>query len=78
MRTDIIQLHQKIIDTLKSMFLNNTCISISELANEVNCDQRTIRRHLIIAEIDGLGHFADKDNKIYCNLQVETTRYIIS
>lgn len=78
MRTDIIQLHQKIIDTLKSMFLDNTCITISELANQVDCDQRTIRRHLIIAEIDGLGYFADNGNKIYCNLQVETTRYTIS
>lgn len=78
MMADIVQLHQKIIDTLKSMFINNACISVSKLADKVGSDQRTIQRHLIIAEIDGLGYFADKDNKIYCNLQVETTRYIIS
>ena len=78
MRTDIVQLHQKIIDTLKLMFVNDTCISISKLANKVSCDQRTVRRHLAIAEIDGLGYFADNSNKIYCNLQIETTRYTIT
>ena len=78
MRTDIVQLHREIIDTLKSMFINDTCISVSKLADKVGSDQRTIQRHLTIAEIDGLGYFADNGNKIYCNLQVETTRYTIS
>ncbi len=78
MMTDIVQVHQKIIDALKLMFINDTCILISKLAKKVNCDQRTVRRHLVVAEIDGLGYFADNSNKIYCNLQVETTRYTIT
>ena len=78
MRADFVQLHREIIDTLKSMFINDTCISVSKLAGKVGSDQRTIQRHLMIAEIDGLGYFVDKGNKIYCNLQVDTTRYIIS
>lgn len=62
----IVQTHLKIMNILNRIFLKDTCVSISKLANLTGADPRTIKKHLLLAEINEHGYFADEDKKIYC------------
>lgn len=71
MSKDIIQVHREIISILKNKFVKNVCVLIIDIAKEVKMDKRTVRRHLKIAEIDGVGYFGDSDKNIFCESNTE-------
>ena len=62
----MVDTHLKIMNALNQIFIKNTCVSIGKLAREIGADQRTVKKHLLLAEISGHGYFADEDKKIYC------------
>lgn len=60
--------HEKIVSKLMEMAAegDSGCFSISKLAIELGMDQRTIRAHLKIIEMDHGGIFTDPDEKQFC------------
>ena len=42
------------------------CFPVSKIATELGMDQRTVRAHLKIIEVDNAGVFADPDEKEFC------------
>jgi len=60
--------HQKIVNKLMEMAAegDSGCFSISRLAIELGMDQRTVRAHLKIIEMDHGGIFTDPDEKQFC------------
>ena len=60
--------HEKIVNKLMEMSAEGEsgCFSISRLAIELGMDQRTVRAHLKIIEMDHGGIFTDPDEKQFC------------
>lgn len=60
--------HEKIVNKLMEMSADGDggCFSISRLAVELGMDQRTVRAHLKIIEMDHGGIFTDPDEKQFC------------
>ena len=42
------------------------CFSVTKLAAELGMDQRTVRDHLKILELDNFGVFVDPDGREFC------------
>ena len=42
------------------------CISVNKIASELGMDQRTVRAHLKIIEVNHAGVFADTEEKQFC------------
>ena len=60
--------HEKIVNKLMEMSAEGEsgCFSISRLAIELGMDQRTVKAHLKIIEMDHGGIFTDPDEKQFC------------
>lgn len=60
--------HQKIVGKLTELChdTNYACFSVPKLAAELGMDQRTVRAHLKIIEIDNAGVFLDPEEREFC------------
>jgi DNA-binding transcriptional ArsR family regulator len=60
--------HQQIRDKLLDMAKESSCgcFHVSKIAAELGMDQRTVRAHLKILEIDRAGIFLDAEAKEFC------------
>ena len=60
--------HQRIVSKLMEMAqeCNCGCFPVPKIATELGMDQRTVRAHLRIIEIDNGGVFLDPDEKQFC------------
>jgi len=60
--------HQQIRDMLIQMAKNSNsaCFHVSKIAAELGWDQRTVRAHLKVIEIDKAGAFLDPEEKQFC------------
>ena len=65
---DYIARHQQIRSKLLQMSKdsNCACFHVSKIAAELGMDQRTVRAHLKILEIDKAGVFLDAEEKEFC------------
>lgn len=54
----------KLIDIAQST--GRGCVNVSELANRLGVDIRTVRAHLEIMEVDSAGVFVDSSKKQFC------------
>ena len=60
--------HQRIRNSLLQMVKESKCgcFRVSEIATALGMDQRTVRAHLKILEIDNAGIFLDHKEKEFC------------
>jgi predicted transcriptional regulator len=60
--------HEKIVNKLIQLAeeCGQGCFPVSKLANELGMDQRTVKSHLRIIEMDNAGVFVDPDEKQFC------------
>ncbi|MFC1927993.1 hypothetical protein ACFLWC_07775 [Chloroflexota bacterium] len=58
------QIWNKLIETAEKS--NRGCIEVSKIAAELKMDQRTVRAHLRIIEVDNAGVFIDPEGKQFC------------
>ncbi len=60
--------HERIRNKLAEMAreCNCGCFPVRKIATELGMDQRTVRAHLKIMEIDDFGGFLDGDGKEFC------------
>lgn len=60
--------HERIVDKLMEMAqeCNCGCFPVPKIATALGMDQRTVRAHLRIIEIDSGGVFLDSDEKQFC------------
>ena len=65
---DYIARHEQIWNKLIEMAEQSErgCIKVSKIATELGMDQRTVRAHLKIIEVDNAGVFVDSDEKEFC------------
>ena len=65
---DYVTRHQQIRDRLVQMVKESNCgcFHVSKIAAELGMDQRTVRAHLKISEIDKAGVFVDAEKKEFC------------
>jgi DNA-binding transcriptional ArsR family regulator len=63
-----VERHQQIRDRLIQMVKESKrgCFHVSEIATALGMDQRTVRAHLKILEIDNAGIFLDHKEKEFC------------
>ena len=65
---DYLAKHKRIRDKLIDI-INSTgrgCVDVSQLAQQVGMDIRTVRSHLEIMELDSAGVFVDSAQKQFC------------
>lgn len=67
-KRDYVVRHERIRSKLMEMAqkCGSGCLSISKVAAELGMDQRTVRAHLKILEMDHVGVFADSEEKQFC------------
>ena len=65
---EYISKHQQILEKLVQLTKESCggCIAVAKLASELGMDQRTVRAHLKLLEVDRGGVFADIDGKEFC------------
>ena len=65
---DYITKHEHIRNKLMEMIKEDGygCFSVSKIAVKLGMDQRTVRAHLKILEVDNAGVFADSEEKEFC------------
>jgi len=65
---DYIATHKQIRDKLLEMANVSPfgCVAVTKIASELGMDQRTVRAHLKIVEIDNAGVFMDPEEKEFC------------
>lgn len=65
---DYVVRHKKIRDRLESEMkkCDCGCISVPGIAAALKMDERTVRSHLKIMEMDKVGAFLDPDGKAFC------------
>lgn len=65
---DYIARHEKIIRELTEMTKesDSACFSVAKIAARLGMDQRTVRAHLKIIEVDNVGVFVDPEQKEFC------------
>jgi len=63
--------HERIVNKLKELVAHHeyACIPVSMLAKQLKTDERTVRAHLRIMQIHGLGVFNDPREKEFCTLE---------
>jgi DNA-binding MarR family transcriptional regulator len=63
-----ISTHMKIKKALLEMIEKNNraCIDVTRLASHLGIDQRTVKSHLKIMEVDEVGVFMDPGEKQFC------------
>lgn len=65
---DYVTKHEQIRNKLTEMIKEGGygCFPVSKIAVELGMDQRTVRAHLKILEVDNAGVFADPEEKEFC------------
>lgn len=65
---DYIDRHEQIKNKLMEMVRKSgyACFTVSEVAAELGMDQRTVKSHLQILEMDNGGVFIDPERKEFC------------
>ncbi len=65
---DYIARHVQIVNKLVEMVKESGsgCISVTKIADALGMDQRTVRAHLKIIEVNHAGVFADREEKEFC------------
>ena len=65
---DYVAKHKKIREKLTEVIsqCDCSCISVPKIAAELGMDERTVRSHLKIMEVDNVGAFLDPDGKAFC------------
>ena len=65
---DYVTKHEQIRNKLMEMIKEDGygCFPVSKIAVELGMDQRTVRAHLKILEVDNAGVFADPEEKEFC------------
>jgi predicted transcriptional regulator len=65
---DYINRHKQIVNKLVEMIDKggSGCVSVTKIADELGMDQRTVRAHLKIIEVNHAGVFADNEEKQFC------------
>jgi len=65
---DYIAKHQQIMNKLMEVTKESGCgcVSIPKIAAELGMDQRTVKAHLEIIELDHAGVFANNERKEFC------------
>ncbi len=65
---DYVTRHQQIRDRLLQMVQESKCgcFQVSKIAADLGMDQRTVRAHLKISEIDKAGVFLDAEKREFC------------
>ena len=65
---DYIAKHEQIRDKLMEMAKESDCgcFSVPKIAAELGMDQRTVRSHLKLIEVDNAGIFVDPEEKEFC------------
>jgi predicted ArsR family transcriptional regulator len=65
---DYLARHKRIRDQLIVTVRNSGygCVDVSQLANKLGMDVRTVRAHLEIMEVDSAGVFMDETKKQFC------------
>lgn len=65
---DYIARHEQIIKELTEMAKESDsgCFSVAKIAARLGMDQRTVRAHLKIIEVDNVGVFVDPEQKEFC------------
>ena len=65
---DYVTKHEQIRNKLTEMIKEAGCgcFPVSKIAVELGMDQRTVRAHLKILEVDNAGVFADTEEKEFC------------
>ena len=58
------QIRNKLLDMVKTS--EHACFEVAKIASELGMDQRTVRSHLKIMELDNCGLFVDPGNKEFC------------
>ena len=60
--------HEQIRNKLLEMVKNSdrACFEVAKIAAELGMDQRTVRAHLKIMEVDNIGVFMDPSEKQFC------------
>ena len=54
----------KLIETINST--GHACVDVSQLAQQLGMDIRTVRAHLEVMEVDAAGVFVDPAQKLFC------------
>ena len=65
---DYISKHEQISDKLKEIAKKSGigCVSVTRIATELGMDQRTVRSHLKLIEVDKAGVFIGPEEKEFC------------
>lgn len=65
---DYITKHEQIRNKLMEMIKEDGygCFPVSKIAVKLEMDQRTVRAHLKILEVDNAGVFVDSEEKEFC------------
>ena len=65
---DYIARHMKIVKELIEMSkeFDSACFSVAKIAARLGMDQRTIRAHLKVIEVDNIGAFVSAEQKEFC------------
>jgi len=60
--------HERIMSKLREITetSNCGCVLVPRIAAELGMDQRTVKSHLKIIEVDKAGMFVDPDEKTFC------------
>ncbi len=65
---DYITRHEKILKELLEMSKesDSACFSVVKIAARLGMDQRTVRAHLKVLEVDNIGVFVNAEQKEFC------------
>jgi len=68
---EYLRTHKKIKDRIrkKTKEESHACIKVDDIAKELKIDSKTVKIHLDIMEIDGVGSYSDKNQKVFCSLE---------
>lgn len=58
------QIRNKILEMVRTS--DRACFEVAKIATELGMDQRTVRAHLKIMEVDYIGVFMDPSEKQFC------------
>ena len=65
---DYIARHEQIVNELTEMAResDSACFSVAKIASRLGMDQRTVKGHLKIIEVNNIGVFMDPEEKKFC------------
>jgi len=68
---EYLRTHKKIKDRIRKKTKEEAraCVRVDDIAKELKIDSKTVKIHLDIMEIDGVGSYSDNKQKIFCSLE---------